>query len=105
MALSSYRDREISGIIYFVKDEVGQTVVDKDGNPVKLNHDEAREIDKGVKTIEQIMAARPGKYPATKPVAEKPKPTVVAKEATKVVEKPKPKAKKPRKPRAKKAKK
>ena len=61
--LETFRDRKISGIIYFIRDKQGQTVCDKDGNPVKLNFDEARQlIDAGGDGLDAIIAARPGVY-------------------------------------------
>ena len=67
---STYRDRDISGIIYFVRDELGQPVLDDAGNPVKLDHAEAIQIDAGTTLLADLIAARPGVYPKAAPTAQ-----------------------------------
>ena len=64
---STFRNRKISGIIYFIRDEQGQTVEDSAGNPVKLDHAEALQIDDGTALLADLIAARSGVYEQPKP--------------------------------------
>lgn len=65
---SCFRDREISGIIYFIKLKDATTYC-IDGQPVKLNFDEAKRLkaQKG-EGIEGIIADRPKNYDKPKPI-------------------------------------
>jgi hypothetical protein len=65
--VETFRDRNISGQIYFIRLKDGVTVTDETGEPVKLNWDEAAELtrNKG-KGLLEILGRRTYEY--VKPV-------------------------------------
>ena len=72
----TYRDRaRYGGIVYLARLTDGSTALDADGEPLKFSHDECRDLEGG-KSFADVIAARPGVYPAAKvePVAPTRKP-------------------------------